>query len=183
MRATLTALIGAASLIGVAPAQSQPVNGDYPSPSGYDSADGYQPGYGASQPGAYQPGDSSYRAGDSTYQERLREYQRQRSEYERQRREYDEQFTTRVYEESPPPVSYEPSPPSVTYEVERTREPSRDYYRYDQTAMFRDDGSVELNHAERWYRDRGCRLASPGGDPDRVVPVCPDSMGRYRETD
>ena len=171
MRATLTALIGAAAVIGISPAQAQPVNGDYSPPAGYDSSEGYQPEQGA------------YQAGDSTYQERLREYQRQRSEYERQRREYDDQFTTRVYEAPPPAVRYEPSPPSVSYEVERTREAPRDYYRYNETRTFADGALVDGNHSERWYREHGCRLASPGGDPDRVVPVCPDSMGRYRETD
>ncbi len=67
-----------------------------------------------------------------------------------------------------------------------------DFYAYDQTAPYRepaeDGGPREERFDYAHYHNSGCRLVvattfSAGGDQERFVRACPDSLGRYRLAD
>ncbi|HWF01778.1 MAG TPA: hypothetical protein VG248_18410 [Caulobacteraceae bacterium] len=118
----------------------------------------------------YQQQEGAYGADQNDYQRRLREYQSQRRDYERQRRAYEDQFR-------------DGDAPDVETYVEPAPRMAHELYRYDQTTGFYAGPWVNGERSERWYRDRGCRIASPAGAGDYRVAVCPDAEGRYRPVD
>lgn len=149
-----------------APNQGYP-NQNYAPPSG-------QPPYAEDQ---NQGEAQQYDRSEDTYEQQLRQYQRDKRAYDRQRDAYDAQFEGRDASAYPPP----PPPPPPPDEARPG------YYRYSETIPFRDGPWEYAEPSGGWYRDHGCRLASPHEGPDagagRLIPVCPDPDGRYHPAD
>jgi hypothetical protein len=187
-------MIAAGLLLGAAPlALAQPAGPG----QGYSPDQGYGPSaYGQPQPpwtpsppppGAGPQGPASdaaastYGQSQEDYQARLRQYEHEKREYDRQRAAYDAQFgggsNAGTYGNAPPPPP--PAPPAPPGEWRR--EAYRGSFGYNETFPFHDGPWTSDERGGRWYRDRGCRLATPrDGDGDRMIPVCPDADGRYR---
>jgi hypothetical protein len=120
----------------------------------------------------------NYDRSEDAYEQRMRDYQRERREYDRQRAAYDAQFggqDASAYAPAPPVPPPPPPPPSGAW-----REAGQGYYHYGDTVPFREGPWDNDERDAGWYRDHGCRLASPYDQPNRLVPVCPDGQGVYR---
>ncbi len=174
--------------------QSQPTQ-RYPGPQGQ----GYQsPGYqgqgsqtqpyqgsaGAPAQGGYGAPDNDqmqqqYGQSQDDYQAQLRQYRRQKRDYDRQRAAYEAQFGG-----GSGGGSYTPAPPQPPTPPSGWREQGPGYYRFSETMPFRDGPWAGGDHGSDWYRDHGCRLATPrqgwDGGQGHYVPVCPDDEGHYR---
>ncbi len=159
--------------------QAQPSPDQGPPPQGQ----GYGPpatGYGAQND---RPTNPQYDQSQDDYQAEMRQYRREKREYDRQRAAYDAQFGggAPAGGYAPPPPPEPPAPPASWRGGDGA---SGGYYRYSETMPFRDGPWDAGDRGASWYRDHGCRLATPRQGPEadsgRYVPVCPDADGRYR---
>jgi hypothetical protein len=163
--------------------QSQPYQGQMNGGQGYNGGQSYQGQGVGPPPSGYGGPDQSqmqqqYGQSDDDYQAQMRQYRREKREYERQRGAYEAQFGGAGGGGYGPPPPQPPAPPASWQGADAR------FYRYSETMPFREGPWMGEAHDTDWYRDHGCRLATPrqGWDAGsgRSIVVCPDDDGRYR---